>query len=176
MCDGFGKSHFLTFDKIDYSFSSNCSYVLLETRDKFLSRATSHVRVLVSNEPCHELSLDSCVKGVTILYGGHAVAVQGKGYKDLEVTLDQKEVERFPYATDLFNVTWIPGTGVEIIIPEVSNLPSISNFYYFFFTCVNTSMFYEIRPRLMNSLQSLSKGPHLSSIWALFCAFEVNSF
>lgn len=80
----------------------------------------SHVQVLVSNEPCHELSQDTCVKSVTILYGGHTMAVQGKGYKELAVSVDQKDVERFPYASDLFNATWIPGTGVEISVPEVS--------------------------------------------------------
>uniref|UniRef100_A0A8D8ZF36 Hemocytin n=1 Tax=Cacopsylla melanoneura TaxID=428564 RepID=A0A8D8ZF36_9HEMI len=117
VCDGFGKSHFLTFDKVDYSFSSNCSYILSETNDKF--KQDSGVRVIVTNEPCHELSEETCVKSITILYKGKSVAVTTKSYNDLAVSFDQNEVIKFPHATDLFNASWIPGSGVEISLPEI---------------------------------------------------------
>ncbi|XP_026679243.1 hemocytin-like [Diaphorina citri] len=125
VCDGFGKSHFLTFDKVDYSFSSNCSYVLLETTPKF--KSDSGVRAVVTNEPCHQELDETCVKSITLFYKEHTVAVSSLGYREeLGVMFDQKEVTRFPYATDVFNVSWIPGSGVEISIPEGPRILLIS--------------------------------------------------
>lgn len=31
VCDSYGKSRFITFDKVDYTFNGNCTYVLAKT-------------------------------------------------------------------------------------------------------------------------------------------------
>lgn len=33
VCDGFGKTRFVTFDRVDFSFNGNCTHVLAKTLD-----------------------------------------------------------------------------------------------------------------------------------------------
>lgn len=33
VCDGFGKTRFVTFDRVDFTFNGNCTHVLAKTVD-----------------------------------------------------------------------------------------------------------------------------------------------
>lgn len=117
ICDGFDKSRVITFDRIDYTFNSNCSYVLSETDSNF--KEPEGVRVVVSNEPCHELSEETCVRSLTIFYKQHSLTVKTKNYEELELTVDHNLVTKFPHETDFANATWTPGSGISVSLPDI---------------------------------------------------------
>ena len=37
-CDSYGQSGFITFDRADFSFSGNCTYVLAQTLENYIGQ------------------------------------------------------------------------------------------------------------------------------------------
>ncbi|XP_075237780.1 hemolectin [Lycorma delicatula] len=71
VCDSFGKTRYITFDKNDYTFNSNCTYILFEAVAEFSELG---FKVLATTGLCDN-SDETCVKSVTVMYDNRYVQI-----------------------------------------------------------------------------------------------------
>jgi von Willebrand factor type D domain len=70
VCDGFGDPQYLTYDRVNYTFNGNCSYIA--SRD--VSKNGEHqFEIFVTNVECVDEPGTTCTEGVTVLHQGHVV-------------------------------------------------------------------------------------------------------
>lgn len=102
VCDGLGNSKFIDFNRKDFSFSGNCTYVLSRSvANNAKGQNGTHVyQILISNRDC---IINTCTEAITLLYKKHVVEIkQIEESKELRVFVDDYHVAKFPY-----NHTWI---------------------------------------------------------------------
>ncbi|PNF36643.1 hypothetical protein B7P43_G19101, partial [Cryptotermes secundus] len=130
VCDGFGDPQYLTFDRSNYTFNGNCTYVA--ARD--INPHGKHTfQVLVTNVQCKDEPISTCTKGVVIEYQGHRVHVQRKeGDKthELEASVDGNIINKFPLINDWMQMEQVRGMEVTVLIPEIQL--EVSYFYHNF--------------------------------------------
>ncbi|CAB3386136.1 Hypothetical predicted protein [Cloeon dipterum] len=126
VCNGFGDPQYLTFDRVNYTFNGNCSYVA--SRD--VSSSGEHqFQVLVTNVECVDEPGTTCTEGVTILYQGHVVSVRRlEGHKKILTTLDGEPVVKFPLLTSWVTIEAIPKRQVTV---HLTNLEVEVIYLYF---------------------------------------------
>ncbi|RZF42331.1 hypothetical protein LSTR_LSTR016166 [Laodelphax striatellus] len=103
VCDGFGKTRYVTFDRADYTFNSNCTYKLVETVPEF-NEGPKFTIVATTGLCDYENSRteSTCIKSLTFVYGVHSAQVGGLTTKDnyhklyLKTNIGEK-TEKFPY-------------------------------------------------------------------------------
>lgn len=103
VCDGLGNSKFISFDRKNFGFARNCTYLLSRSiAESAKGQSNAHAyQILVSNGDC---DTGTCTEAVTLLYEKHMVQVKrAKRSKELRVFVDDTQVEEFPW----INRTWI---------------------------------------------------------------------
>lgn len=116
VCDSLGNSKFIDFDRKDFSFASNCTYVLSRNNVK-VRNGTHTYQILVSNGDC---ATGTCTKSVTLFYKEHVMQIKrAEESKELRVFVDDFHVAEFPY-----NRTWVtfdhtPAGDVSLLVPAI---------------------------------------------------------
>lgn len=124
VCDGFGRSQYITYDRKNFTFDANCTYLL--SRDIQVPNAHTF-QVYVSLGPCQNYlelidvrgSFDvdhSCTQSLHILYGTHIIHLQKSEQKpdSLETLVDGIAVESLPLKKEWVLINAERGKGVNI--------------------------------------------------------------
>lgn len=127
ICDGFGKSQYITYDKKNFTFDGNCTYLL--TRDITLPEVPSF-QIYTTVGPCDKTVIRTnqatCTQALHLIYGTHIVHIQKGLNKSLDLLVDGIKLKSLPY-----NQNWIKiseqGKSLNILLPE-SQVELISMF------------------------------------------------
>lgn len=121
VCSGFGKSQYLTYDRKNFTFDGNCTYLL--SRD-ILIPGVHTFQVYVTMGPCDQKSgnkspKNTCSQALHILYGPHIIHLQ-KSEKSPQVfeTLIDGVKATIPYKCPWLEVTEEQGKGININFVE----------------------------------------------------------
>lgn len=111
ICDGFGPSQYITFDRQNFTFNGNCTYLL--TRD--LLTPTNHkFQVYVSLGECEG---KSCAKALHVLYGQHIVRLErnfGVAKETIKVVIDGIEAKQLPYESKWIAIGEKSGQSIDL--------------------------------------------------------------
>lgn len=118
VCDGFGKSQYLTYDRKNFTFDGNCTYLL--TRDITLKNIHTF-QVYATVGACDKKSLSknraTCTQAFHLVYGNHIVHIQKSTTNALEIIVDGLPLRNLPS-----NQNWIKiseqGKTLNILLPE----------------------------------------------------------
>ncbi|XP_043682227.1 hemocytin isoform X2 [Vespula pensylvanica] len=119
ICEGFGNSKFISFDRKNFTFQGNCTYILSrDVIDKTNSRHKNHTyQVLVSNSIC---DTGICTEAIIVLYEAHVIQIERTPViKMFEVHIDNTKVERLPYETHWLKLEETPGKDMKLLIPAI---------------------------------------------------------
>lgn len=122
VCDGFGRSQYITYDRKNFTFDGNCTYLL--SRDIQLPNAHTF-QVYVSLGPCPTYDMDvrgsfdaenTCTQSLHILYGQHIIHLQRSEQKpnSLETLINGILAESLPLTKDWIAITEERGKGVNV--------------------------------------------------------------
>lgn len=127
VCDGFGKSQYLTYDRKNFTFDGNCTYLL--TRDITLKNVHTfqvHATVGACDTKTLSTAKATCTQAFHLVYGSHIVHIQKSSTNNLEVIVDGVKLKTLPY-----NQNWLKiaeqGKTLSILLPE-SQVELISQF------------------------------------------------
>lgn len=118
VCDGFGKSQYLTYDRKNFTFDGNCTYLL--TRDLALQNVHTfqvYATVGACDGKTKATQSPTCTQAFHLVYGNHIVHIQKSAANALEVIIDGLKLKGLPY-----NQNWIKiaeqGKTLNILLPE----------------------------------------------------------
>jgi len=124
VCDGLGDAKFISFNRKDFKFAGNCTYLLSgnvaengKNREGSAEIGNHAYRILITNGYC---DTGICTEVVTLLYEKHMVQIKrAEQSKNLQVAIDNSQVEKFPH-----NHTWIvldriSAGDVTLFIPSI---------------------------------------------------------
>lgn len=120
VCDGLSNSRFIGFDRRDFSFAGNCTYLLSRNIAENIAKDQNEAhdyQILVFNENC---ATGTCTKAITLLYKKHAVQIKRiEQSRELRIYIDDSQITEFPY-----NRTWISldrtSTGdISLLLPSI---------------------------------------------------------
>lgn len=118
VCDGFGKSQYLTFDRKNFTFDGNCTYLL--TRDISLKDVHTF-EVFATIGPCNNKTISfkqaTCTQALHITYGTHIVHIQKDENKNLEIIVDGFKLPSLSYTQNWMKITQ-QGKSLNILLPE----------------------------------------------------------
>jgi len=134
----------LTYDRVNYTFNGNCSYIA--SRD--VSENGEHqFEIIVTNVECINEPGTTCTEGVTVLHQGHVINMRRlegqkkvvfkysvwKKYLLLIVfkiltTLDGESIVKFPVRTTWMTMEAVPKRQVVLFLKNVHI--QIAYFYY----------------------------------------------
>lgn len=115
VCDGFGKSQYLTYDRQNFTFDGNCTYLL--TRD---IQKDPTFQVYVTIGPCNNASnanVATCTQSLHLIYNGHLIHVQKTSTGKLESIIDGIKVSKFPFTENWIQIKEL-GQELNILLPE----------------------------------------------------------
>lgn len=128
VCDGFGNSQYVTYDRKNFTFDGNCTYLL--SRDLIVSDVHTF-QVYATLGPCsHDKSTPvvkskklksssaTCTQSLHILYGPHIVHLQRGDNKRIAVLLDGIEVKNLPLKKNWIEIEASAGIDIQIKLPE----------------------------------------------------------
>ena len=96
VCDGFGKSQYITYDRKNFTFNGNCTYLL--TRDITLQNVhTFEVYATVGKCGAKKQSLATCTQAFHVTYGDHIIHVQKGPSNELVYLVDGLKVKSLPF-------------------------------------------------------------------------------
>lgn len=118
VCDGFGKSQYLTYDRKNFTFDGNCTYLL--TRDIALKNVHTF-QAFATIGPCDNKTISfrqpTCTQALHIVYGSHIVHIQKNALKNLEVIVDGLKLPSLSYNQNWMKITQ-QGKSLNILLPE----------------------------------------------------------
>lgn len=122
VCDGFGKSQYLTYDRNNFTFDGNCTYLL--TRDAMLKNVHTF-QVYTTLGPCgvdsihKKLNSGSCTQSLHILYGSHIVHLQrDEKTNSITTIVDGLVVKTLPLQKQWIDISVQSGREIKINLPE----------------------------------------------------------
>ncbi|XP_026057610.1 mucin-2-like, partial [Carassius auratus] len=113
-CQGWGGSHYITFDGLFYSYKGNCTYILMEE-----IRPQYHLKIYIDNNYCGNGELASCPRSITVSYNDQVITLRNDiGGVDLEALKDNVKL-MLPYA---HNGVRVISSGLDLFlsIPELN--------------------------------------------------------
>ena len=114
VCDGFGQSQYLTYDRNNFTFDGNCTYLM--SRD-ISSEKIHSFQVYATVAPC-DVNADpnersaTCTQAIYLLHGSKKIHVKRASGIVLDVFIDDQKI-KFPYN---FNGIDIYEEGTELRI------------------------------------------------------------
>lgn len=130
VCDGFGKSQYLTYDRRNFTFDGNCTYLLsrdLQVKDAFTFQVYAtmgrcdqpSVKNTKQAKPISSKNKTStCTQALHILYGPHIVHLQKEPKNLIKVLVDGIEVKNLPLDKDWIQINANPGRDIQIRLPK----------------------------------------------------------
>lgn len=120
VCDGFGKSQYITYDRNNFTFDGNCTYLL--TRDVMLKNVHTF-QVYTTLGACDptkkKLTSGSCTQSLHILYGPHIVHLQrDKKLNTITTIVDGLVVSNLPLQKKWIEISIQSGREIKIELPE----------------------------------------------------------
>ncbi|XP_055854171.1 hemocytin [Episyrphus balteatus] len=122
ICDAFGPSKYLTYDRKNFTFNGNCTYLL--SRDIVLPGVHTF-QVYVTMDDCKKLGRpsmgpnSSCAKSLHILHGEHIIHIQrAASNKSVQVLIDGMEVKKLPFKDTWLGITQTDGNELKLTLPE----------------------------------------------------------
>lgn len=125
VCDGFGKSQYITYDRNNFTFDGNCTYLL--TRDAILENVHTF-QVYATLGPCQVeydsyltqkyLNSGSCTQSLHILYGSHIVHLQRGEKNSITTIVDGVVVNTLPLQKQWIEISVQSGREIKISLPE----------------------------------------------------------
>lgn len=130
VCDGFGKSQYLTYDRQNFTFDGNCTYLL--SRDLLVSDVHTF-QVYATLGPCEVLkktdikikrpmtkdSIGSCTQALHVLYGEHIIHLQKGPMKSIKIFVDGIESNhKLPLKVEWIEINELPGRDIKIKLPK----------------------------------------------------------
>lgn len=113
VCDGFGQSQYVTYDRNNFTFDGNCTYLL--TRDLVLPGIHTF-EVFATLGQCKGGS--SCTEALHILHSENIIHLQRKqGTNEIDVFVNGAQVRQLPYSKEWIKVTEEPGKLIRILLP-----------------------------------------------------------
>lgn len=125
ICDGFGKSSYLTYDRSNFTFDGNCTYLL--SRDlKIDNKHTFQTYVTLG--PCESTSTKtktkqfksgSCTQSLHVVYGSHIIHIQKSKVKGLlDILVDGMKLKSLPFNEKWIKITEVQGREMKLLLPE----------------------------------------------------------
>lgn len=102
VCDGLGDAKFIGFNRKDFKFAGNCTYLLSGNVAENVKSpdGTRTYQILITNGYCDK---GTCTEVITLLYENHVIQIKrAERSKNLRVMIDDSQVKKFPH-----NRTWI---------------------------------------------------------------------
>lgn len=127
VCDGFGKSQYLTYDRKNFTFDGNCTYLL--TRDLALKDVHTF-QVFATIGACDKkasvVGAATCTQALHVVYGSHIVHIQKSSASNLDVSVDGTKLRSLPHIQPWIKIVE-QGKTLNILLPE-SQVELISMF------------------------------------------------
>lgn len=126
VCDGFGKSQYLTYDRKNFTFDGNCTYLL--TRDIALKDVHTF-QVYATIGACDSKAISNkatCTQAFHLVYGNHIVHIQKSAANKLEVIVNGFKLNSLPYTQSWIKISE-QSNLLNILLPE-SQVELISMF------------------------------------------------
>lgn len=144
VCDGFGKSQYVTYDRNNFTFDGNCTYLL--SRDLTLSDVHTF-QVYTTLGPCEQKVLPtqapakkgimrpqkpinpgSCTQSLHILYGLHIIHIQRSSDRSrLEVFIDGLPTKSMPHKEKWIQLSETQRGELKLLLPD-SQVEMLSSF------------------------------------------------
>lgn len=101
ICDGFGGSQFITYDRRNFTFNGNCTYLL--TRDIMTPNEHAFQVYATIGQCFGHTAQTSCTQSLHIIYGSHIVHLQ-RANESISAILDGIVQQNLPYKSPWVSV------------------------------------------------------------------------
>ncbi|KAL0131073.1 hypothetical protein PUN28_002574 [Cardiocondyla obscurior] len=119
VCDSLGDAKFIGFNRKDFRFAGNCTYLLSGNiaRNTKSPDETRAYQIFITNGYC---TAGTCTEILTLLYEKHVVQIKRAEYsKSLRVIIDDFQVEQLPHNRTWIILDQISIGNVALLIPSV---------------------------------------------------------
>lgn len=120
VCDGLGDAKFIDFNRRNFRFTGNCTYLLsgnVAENARNRRNGTRAYQILITNGYC---ATGTCTEVVTLLYDEHVVQIRrAERSKDLLVSIDDSRVERLPIDRGWIVLDRTSTGDVALLIPFI---------------------------------------------------------
>ncbi|XP_044006095.1 hemocytin [Aphidius gifuensis] len=118
-CQGFGNGNFINFDKNNFTFTGNCTYVLSQDVSTINDNKNTY-QILITNVPCER---GICTEAISLSYKDHYLEIQqninDKKNKKISVTMDGESIDKFPLNNNWINIIEENEKNLKILIPVI---------------------------------------------------------
>lgn len=117
VCDGFGRSQYLTYDRKNFTFDGNCTYLL--TRNVMLENVhTFEIYATIGACNPNSTKKSTCTQAFHIAYGSHIVHMQkSPSSTSFDVIIDGLRVKNYPFNQDWMRLNEQAGE-LKILLPQ----------------------------------------------------------
>ncbi|XP_046389468.1 hemocytin isoform X2 [Ischnura elegans] len=116
-CDCFGDPHYLTFDRVNYTFNGNCTYIAARDVNP---QGEHDFQVLTENKECIDKPASSCAHAITILFKQHTIHLQrAEENREVQVSIDGNTLHSFPLDDEWVKVERFADKDVNVLIPSI---------------------------------------------------------
>ncbi|XP_071530011.1 hemocytin-like isoform X2 [Panulirus ornatus] len=115
VCEGYGDPHFVTFDRYNFTFNGECSYVAAQDWNP---QSQHKFQVIIHNKQCTSEPVTVCTDGIIILFDSHEVVILAVG-DTIGVTVENDRVINFPHRESWLNVEQPDPSQVMVTISDI---------------------------------------------------------